>query len=285
MNIKWLLAAASFAFSVSSVWAADVFIHRKAVTPAMSAPVMVSPTFSWTGSYIGGEIGSFSGSPKVDFARKGQIVPIDKNALPNLSGFAGGFYAGSNIDLGKGFVFGFDTDFVFIDKKNTQTIKEKPLSAYVVEPLMLEFKKVGIKIKVGQEEDPEGIQVGDKRVDSYTFQQKWAGAVRARIGFAAGRVLPYIAGGVAYSQVQNTASIAILAQNTDEMIAFGNFVDEKKSFVGYTVGGGIDLAMTDNVIMRAEYRYSDYGKKKLVRDKYNISYKTNDFRVGIAYKF
>ncbi|AQX30694.1 outer membrane protein [Bartonella schoenbuchensis] len=55
--------------------------------------------------------------------------------------------------------------------------------------------------------------------------------------------------------------------------------------VGYTLGGGVDFAMADNVILRAEYRYSDFGKQKFAKDKLELDYQTNDFRVGVAYKF
>ncbi|WP_455474303.1 outer membrane protein [Bartonella sp. B30(2025)] len=284
MNIKWLIAASSFAFSVSAGWAADMVTYRAPVASVVTTPVVVAPTFSWTGSYIGGEIGNFSGDTNVEFTRKEQKIPINENTMPHLSGSVGGFYAGSNIEFGKGIVIGFDTDIVFIGKKNTQNVKGRAIKKSRVDEITETLKKAGIHIKTDQGKEIK-IQEGDKRLDSYTFKQKWAGALRARMGFVAGRVLPYIAGGVAYSQFQSTASIEILQQNTADRLAFGHLADEKKSFVGYTVGGGVDLAMTDNIIMRAEYRYSDYGKKKLARDKYDISYKTNDFRVGIAYKF
>ncbi|WP_422614300.1 outer membrane protein, partial [Bartonella schoenbuchensis] len=39
------------------------------------------------------------------------------------------------------------------------------------------------------------------------------------------------------------------------------------------------------VILRAEYRYSDFGKKSFINDNVEVDVKTNDFRVGVAYKF
>ncbi|GAA5098378.1 hypothetical protein GCM10023260_08840 [Bartonella acomydis] len=65
----------------------------------------------------------------------------------------------------------------------------------------------------------------------------------------------------------------------------GNTFDKTKMFFGFILGGGIDFAVTDNVLLRAEYRYSVYSKKKFNRDGNEVSYKTNDLRVGIAYKF
>ena len=106
---------------------------------------------------------------------------------------------------------------------------------------------------------------------------RWAGAVRARVGYSIDRFLPYIAGGVAFGDVKNTYSPVA-----------GLSVDQSKTLTGWTAGAGIDYAMTDNVILRAEYRYTDFGHKNYdfdndlnVRDKF----KTNEVRLGVAYKF
>ncbi|WP_273782598.1 outer membrane protein [Bartonella sp. ML69XJBT] len=119
---------------------------------------------------------------------------------------------------------------------------------------------------------------------SHTLKQNWAGATRVRIGFAADRFMPYVAGGVAYTQLQDTVSVSF-KRDDGTVVASKNLTDETKTMVGYTIGGGVDFAMLDNVILRAEYRYSDFGKKKFAKEKFEIKYTTNDFRVGVAYKF
>ncbi|WP_273759898.1 outer membrane beta-barrel protein [Bartonella sp. ML70XJBT.G] len=119
---------------------------------------------------------------------------------------------------------------------------------------------------------------------SHTLKQNWAGATRVRIGFAADRFMPYVAGGIAYTQLQDTVSVSV-KRDDGTVVASKNLTDETKTMVGYTVGGGVDFAMLDNVILRAEYRYSDFGKKKFAKEKLEIKYTTNDFRVGVAYKF
>lgn len=60
--------------------------------------------------------------------------------------------------------------------------------------------------------------------------------------------------------------------------------DDTKMMIGYTLSSSVDFAVADNVILRAEYRYSDFGKKKF-KDKIELKYKTNDLRIGVAYKF
>lgn len=109
---------------------------------------------------------------------------------------------------------------------------------------------------------------------------RWSGAVRARAGYAVDRFLPYIAGGVAFGSVKNLIS---LTDGVDEIT-----VSESKTYTGWTIGGGVDYAATDNLILRLEYRYTDYGKKEFdfgegvgIEDKF----KTNEVRLGIAYKF
>ncbi|EJF83614.1 outer membrane protein [Bartonella rattimassiliensis] len=145
-------------------------------------------------------------------------------------------------------------------------------SVYGVE----QMKKVASELGLDQEDEVEAL--------SHTFKQNWGGATRVRIGFAADRFMPYLAGGIAYGQFQDTVSISV--KNEDGgAISSKNLTDETKTMIGYTIGGGIDFALLDNVIVRAEYRYFDFGKKKFAKEKFEVNYKTNDFRVGVAYKF
>ncbi|WP_455479618.1 outer membrane protein [Bartonella sp. B23] len=277
MNMKWLITASAFAFvSASAVHAADVIVPQN---PTPVAPVIVAPTFSWTGFYVGGQIGSFSSKTKMDILSAGKRIPVSENFVPKPSGFIAGLYAGSNIDIGNGLVLGVDTDIMWSDKDDTKTLTTYEIAqnhiAYVNK--MLQDAGIDLGGKV--------LKAGDKRVNSFTYKEKWAGATRVRIGFAAERIMPYVAGGIAYARLQDISSISITEKDTGQVIASGKLFDESKTFTGYTLGAGVDFAMTNNFIVRAEYRYSDFGKKKFSNEKYETSYKTNDFRVGVAYKF
>ncbi|QEE11583.1 porin family protein [Bartonella krasnovii] len=281
MNMKWLITASAFAFvSVSAAQAADVIVPPN---PTPVAPVIVAPTFSWTGFYVGGQIGGFSGKTKMDILAKGQRIPVNNDYLPKLSGFMGGLYGGSNIDLGNGLILGVDTDIMWSNKDDKKTGE-----TFVITPDQFSYIKKILK-DASINIDEKALKNGAKRTHSFTFKEKWAGATRVRIGFAAERIMPYVAGGIAYTQLQDNISISITGKDSDKdsekVIASGALSDETKTLVGYTLGAGVDLAMTNNIIVRAEYRYSDFGKKKFSNDKYETSYKTNDFRVGVAYKF
>ncbi|WP_336287755.1 outer membrane protein [Bartonella sp. CB60] len=470
MNTKRLVTASVFALiSASAAQAADVVIPHQ---PAPAVPsTIVAPTFTWTGFYFGGQVGGFSSKTDMDILGEDQDALLNKELAPKLSGFVGGFYAGSNIDLGDNFVFGIDTDLMLSGRKHTKTItldtfdddavenavrrarrstttsaatptatlapaaalaptttltsakgtavttpevkSEKKTteaapsapSTPVAEVVKAEARSTGeaakpaevpakladapakpegtspvlgrsATVEVPQNGKPAGVSqaagnsgaghshghhgaggrnahgghgshggyggahgsasshtapsVGGKVANPYaphaagaghnvqkaadgnnkynveqvrnmvssfdinqgegigtfshTLKQQWFGATRLRIGFAADRIMPYVAGGVAYTQLQDIVSVSF--KDTDGKVIFSkNLTDETKTMVGYTVGGGVDFAMTDNILVRAEYRYSDFGKKKFAKEKFEINFKTNDFRVGVAYKF
>lgn len=99
----------------------------------------------------------------------------------------------------------------------------------------------------------------------------WNGATRARIGYAFDHVLVYGAGGVAYA---------------DRELRRPRGKDDKTA-IGWTVGGGVDVAVTDNVVARAEYRYTDYGKDTFDLPGPNVRGSATEHRVmgGLAVKF
>ena len=81
-----------------------------------------------------------------------------------------------------------------------------------------------------------------------------AGAIAAigRLGYAADRVLLYIAGGAAF--VSSETSIPTTG------ISFGG--DDTR--VGWTVGGGLDYAFTKNWFTGVEYRCSQFQSKSFI---------------------
>ncbi|WP_332065373.1 outer membrane protein [Bartonella sp. CB189] len=277
MNVKCLMITSSIALTLASLaQAADVNTFRDFIA---ETPVIITPTFAWRGFYLGGQIGNFSSKTKVGVFSGDGKISVDGNRLPKLSGFVGGFYAGSNVEFYNGFILGVDTDFILANKDSIQVLGIETIKRDHLANIHRVLRSAGIKIN-----DRIGIEENDVHTNSYTLKEKWAGAMRVRVGFSVGRILPYFAGGVAYTQLQDVASISI-AKRGGMVIASGNLSDETKSLVGYILGGGADFAMTDNVILRAEYRHSNLGKKKFAKGKHEVSYKVNDFRAGIAYKF
>ncbi len=96
----------------------------------------------------------------------------------------------------------------------------------------------------------------------------WSGAVRGRVGYAFDKALFYGAAG---------------------WTATRGFIDvpggdkETETFNGYTVGAGIDYAFTNNVFVRGEYRFNDYGDKDILG--VNVDLDQQEIKLGIGVKF
>ncbi|PIT70532.1 outer membrane protein [Bartonella tribocorum] len=296
MNTKRLITLSLFTFMTTlTAQAADTVISQQSRLGISApsdlssriSPVTVSAPFSWTGSYFGAQIGYISGKHTLDYAseaKEGKWAWVDRDLSPKPSEFAGGIYAGSNIDLGHNFIIGLDMDMVWSWKKNIQTGAGKQILDKS-DTINAVFKEAGIStIKPATLGEPSS-NYGDIIESSVTLKEKWTGATRARIGFSYHRLMPYIAGGIAYTQTQYILSLSTKSQKDSTILASGNVFDKTKKMIGYTVGGGFDLAMTNNIIMRTEYRYTDFLKQKFENDDLKIGTKTHNFRLGIAYKF
>ncbi|MEL6089706.1 outer membrane protein [Bartonella schoenbuchensis] len=302
MNTKCLIATSIFTLAaISLVQAADSIVFKENYKMGVS-PIVRPPNFSWNGFYIGGQVGGFSSKISAmshdddipllpnKSGRPKKWVPVDEKFLPKLSGFIGGFYAGSNVDLSNGLILSIDTDIILSARKNTNTIV---VTGPSTDDMPGENNLIPNHENSQHRLSRRDVQLRENTIDTeeaqkniitfkHTLNQKWTGATRIRIGFATDRIMPYIAGGVAYGQFQNILSLSSTDTHDKEL---NNMVDETKTMIGYTFGAGIDFAMTDNVILRAEYRYSDFGKKKFFKDSFELHYKTNDFRAGVSYKF
>ncbi|QWK77781.1 outer membrane protein [Ochrobactrum sp. BTU1] len=235
MKLKSLLLASTVALlAATGAKAADAIIAEE------PAPVIVAPTFTWNGAYIGGQIGY--GWGKSEFSDADSYIKVKPD------GFLGGLYAGYNFDLGNSVVLGIDGDVTYNNLKDSYS------------ETALNGDTFGLESKL-----------------------RWSGAVRARAGYAVDRFLPYIAGGVAFGSVKNSVSANIGGDSFE--------ASQSKTLTGWTAGAGIDYAATDNVIVRLEYRYTDYGHKDFSasNDVYEFSardkFKTNEVRLGVAYKF
>ncbi|WP_421091288.1 outer membrane protein [Pseudochrobactrum sp. MP213Fo] len=116
----------------------------------------------------------------------------------------------------------------------------------------------------------------DDRDFIWSTQLQWEAALRMRFGINYGRALPYLAAGVSLAGVKNNN----LAQEAPYIST-----DDNTTRVGYTLGAGLDYALTNNLLLRTEYRYSDYGSKSVFNDTGDFKLSTNSVRLGIAYKF
>ncbi len=94
--------------------------------------------------------------------------------------------------------------------------------------------------------------------DTQTQQEGWVGTVRGRLGIATVcKALFYATGGLAYGGLQHSYS--------QTRISTGQSLGLSDSTVktGWTVGGGNDYAVTNNVSIGVEYLYVDLGTTTL----------------------
>ena len=88
------------------------------------------------------------------------------------------------------------------------------------------------------------------------------GTVRGRAGFAFDRALFYATGGLAYGRTNFPSTIVGLdAFGTPR--AFYGFNNSDKTKLGYTVGAGVEYALTNNWSIKGEYLYVDLGKSSV----------------------
>lgn len=105
---------------------------------------------------------------------------------------------------------------------------------------------------------------------------QWFGTVRGRLGAnIAERTMLYGTAGLAYGQVK-----------FEEFSRYNTYA-VSQTRTGYTVGGGVEYAFTDNMTLKTEYLYTDLGKISLGNSDNSVKAKTNfhTVRIGVNYKF
>jgi opacity protein-like surface antigen len=104
------------------------------------------------------------------------------------------------------------------------------------------------------------------------------GTIRGRLGYAVGSNggwLPYVTGGLAVGDIKSWD--AFWPASSSDLRA------------GWTVGGGIATLLTQNLTLRLEYLYADFGHWRafdvVPGTPETVSFRTNILRAGIDYTF
>jgi len=202
---KILLASAGMIALASQAFAAD--LPSRAPPPVYVPP---APIFTWTGFYLGGQVGYAWGTQRANVAVPNGILFNSYSA----QGVIGGGHVGYNYQVNQ-WVIGLEgsVDGTSLSKSATRT----PFPA---------FPGFGV---------------------TYQTSAPIEGSIRGRVGVAWDRVLLYATGGVAFAGVDATLSSPVRS------------VSQSATRVGWTVGGGLEYAVTNNWSVGAEYRYSDFG--------------------------
>ena len=88
--------------------------------------------------------------------------------------------------------------------------------------------------------------------NNFRTRMEYFGTVRGRIGYAWDRTLVYATGGLAYADIENSATFFGPAGQ----LQFAG--RNRRTEAGYTVGAGIEHAFSSNWSVKAEYLYYDF---------------------------
>ena len=218
-----------------SLFATGAMAADLAARPYVKAPPIVEPVWSWTGFYIGGNVGYSWGRERDDGTLSGtQNVSVFRTAGPtlvsstttalaalpiwgrsNVDGVIGGGQFGYNWQQSN-WLLGIEADLQASDEKSTGSI----------------CSAVGC---------PPG-----SALYAANYKLDWFGTVRGRLGWVVTpRVLLYATGGLAYGHLDASAPAA--------GIGWGG------TNAGWTVGAGGEVAIDRNWSVKFEYLYMDLG--------------------------
>jgi len=112
---------------------------------------------------------------------------------------------------------------------------------------------------------------GYEPVNAVDYDINWTGSLRGRAGYDAGAFMPYLTAGLAFAG----------ATGSDE----GE--DSTQIHFGWTAGGGVEVAATENMSVDLQYRYSDYGKAdySLPTDDASLGLTTHALTAGVNFRF
>jgi outer membrane immunogenic protein len=124
-------------------------------------------------------------------------------------------------------------------------------------------------IVFGVETDIQGSGMNDEVSGLAKDNLDWFGTLRGRVGFAADRALFYTTGGLAYG-----------GGTYKDLF---NGVSDSYDRAGWTLGAGVEYAVSDNMTIRAEYMYANFGKFHVGGTEATPDF--NAVRVGVNFKF
>lgn len=228
---KSIILAAAFIGGISAASAGDLN------GPVYKAAPMPQSVYSWTGFYVGVDGGGAMSQDGMGIAGadKNAAAVVAAGAVPNHiktdanGAFVGGF-AGYNWQINPSFVIGIETDAQWANIKGGDN-------------RILSTAPFGFPASL--------TTAGNSRLD-------WFGTTRGRLGYLINpTVMLYGTGGAAYGGVNDTASI-VLATPFPGFNGSALMANNKVQF-GWAAGGGAEIAISQNINLRAEYLHMDLG--------------------------
>jgi outer membrane immunogenic protein len=252
--------AASAMLGIGAASAADL--------PLKARPyIAAAPVYSWTGFYVGGNVGY--GWENKDVGVTTLPSPASFDEIPfalalNTRGVIGGGQFGYNWQFSPRWVGGMEADLSWsgISGQNTRA------------PIF--FQSTGTAM------------LGS----SHLVQEKldWLSTVRGRLGFLpTDRLMLYGTAGLAFGNVKYT-----VFQDINPAIAGNQFPGSSdRTKAGWTAGAGFEWAFLNNWSVKGEYLYVDLGNESVIQNQVPVSIykvvstfdtKAHIARFGLNYK-
>jgi outer membrane immunogenic protein len=264
-SVAWIAAA-----SLGAAVAADL-------PPAYKAPVRAVSAPTWTGFYIGGNVGYGwdSGSSGVsalstDAALAPALAAIlaagsyPTSLSPSAKGVIGGGQIGYNWQLPSQWLIGLEADL--------QASGIKGSASQTLSPALFDMTSTGLT----------------KSID-------WFGTVRGRVGFlVTPQWLLYGTGGLAYGQTKSsftTTDLSFGCVPNATLCANGASSGVR---AGWTAGAGAEAMLAPNWSVKVEYLYIDFGGRSMSIPAFTLPaivfgastpFREQIARVGLNYHF
>jgi outer membrane immunogenic protein len=252
---------------------AIVAIAAMVAAPALAADMPLKappiPVWSWTGFYLGGNVGYSWGTASWTYSDPS--FTGTNSGSQKLDGFIGGAQIGYNWQANQTLVLGVEADI--------QGSAEKGSSSF---------------------SDPYFCDVCAATADtayvngSPSSDIRWFGTVRGRLGVLVNPTLMLFGtGGLAYGGISTSGSFVDTFPGCSPAICTWAF-NQSTTKVGWTAGGGIEgaIANSSNWTWKAEYLYINFGTlsgSSFGPDPLSYSWSTkvtdNILRVGVNYLF
>jgi outer membrane immunogenic protein len=208
--------------------------------PAYTPPAYRPALYDWTGIYIGGNVGGGWMNDTVTATTTTVLQPAGTQTKLAPMGVLGGAQAGVNIEFSP-VVLGVEGTWLATNLSGSRITPSPPPGSGISE--------------------------------ASTSAAPWIVTAAARIGIAANDLLFYAKGGAAWMRVDYTEQpFSAGGFNTTQ-----TFSDTR---TGWTVGGGFEFGMTENLSIKVEYDYLGFGTKTYTFT--NLSYSTTSPAVPIA---
>jgi outer membrane immunogenic protein len=261
MNTITACLAALAALIGAPAFAADTVIK--------ASPPTVAPPPSWTGFYIGANIGGVWTHTDGTWNPLPSPAAFNANSLTgtiDASGVAGGLHGGYNWQLAPSFVAGIEGDWTWTNANHSFT--QGWTFFGTMTPVAGSFTTMSTKLD-------------------------WLASIRGRFGYlVTPTLLAYVTGGGAWGKIDYAANDFNGPGGGGgyfTAVAFSNTVS------GYAVGGGLEWKMTNNWLLRGEYLFYRLAGASAVGTSpafptnpsgyvwSNTS--INEGRVGLSYQF